>query len=65
MNRELVICPKCGNRFSKGYGRMIACGDCPHNALGCGHIRCPQCEHEFEDPTWPEWRPRLKYSKRS
>ncbi|NVM30205.1 MAG: hypothetical protein HWN65_15280 [Candidatus Helarchaeota archaeon] len=44
---QLVICPKCGRRFSKTYSRL-GCGDCPSAAFGdCGQIKCPYCGTEF------------------
>ncbi|MHA1271129.1 MAG: hypothetical protein ACTSPY_15150 [Candidatus Helarchaeota archaeon] len=47
-NAELIICPRCGRRFSKVYARATVCGDCPSASFGdCGNVKCPFCSHEF------------------
>jgi hypothetical protein len=45
---EMVMCPKCGNEFSKIYARSKNCLSCPEVLHGCRYIRCPKCDFEFE-----------------
>jgi len=45
---RMVVCPKCGFKFSLSYARAFACSGCPSSTTGtCGYIRCPRCGNEF------------------
>ncbi len=45
---KIVVCPKCGFKFSTSYARLVACGECRYAILGgCNLIKCPKCGHEF------------------
>ncbi|MCC7568938.1 MAG: hypothetical protein PHW58_07650 [Candidatus Methanofastidiosa archaeon] len=44
---DIVVCPKCGFRFSRSYSRITMCNGCPHSIGHCANVKCPRCEHEF------------------
>ncbi|KYH36892.1 MAG: hypothetical protein AYL29_010260 [Candidatus Bathyarchaeota archaeon B24] len=45
---RLVMCPRCGHRFSLSYARLTSCSGCRYSVFGeCGYVRCPYCGHEF------------------
>jgi len=49
MRDDIIICPRCGFRFSITYARTFACQGCELAILGneCKFIKCPRCGYEF------------------
>lgn len=48
MNKTLITCPMCGNRFDpSGHN---ACPSCPLQK-GCQLVCCPSCGYETVDPS--------------
>ena len=46
---DIVVCPKCGFRFSLSYARTYSCTSCPVLIYErrCSYVRCPRCNYEF------------------
>ncbi len=45
--KDLLVCPRCGFRFSRSYARITACRGCTLSVSSCSSIKCPRCDHEF------------------